>query len=951
MFSLSSKSFKIFHGNVRSLNKNYNHLLAHLQNVSHRYDLILLTETWLCSESDQLFQIPGYEAISLNRSGRGGGIRVYALEGLITNCYTEFTAIYNTHESIFLRISLKNAFSFVVGCIYRPPSCSIPLFCEYLHNSLLSNENILRSNCILIVDFNLDLLKIDQYLSIQTFSDLMTEGGFNQLISEPTRVNNDGLAVSLLDHIWVNFDKINYSGLVNSNFTDHIPIEIHLKAKVDNYSVIKRFRDFSHENRERFDTEKSELFYNYNLVTNDPNTETFRFLTWLNKVLNKYFPIRTKNLSNKKLRMPWLTRDIMKLIDKKHKLFIAVKRNLFSYQAYRAYCNILKLLITKSRSIYMKRKFNSVKHDSKKIWQSINSLLGRSTNSSSQNYELETSTGNTLNDHKEIAEHFNNYFNNIPVNTQSKLGLSINNYDHLIPFNECTLNFSFVTKREISSVINKLNNKGGSVELPIKVIKYLSNEIASILEKIFNLCIQKGTYPDAFKIAKIIPLHKAGKRTNVSNYRPISLLPIFNKIFEKLLYRRIIKFFDDNNLISDNQFGFRKSRDTQQATIKLIYEILPHLGTNNRTVGVFLDFSKAFDTVSHQLLSQKLYKYGVRGLALKLIESYLSNRQHFVSIGSTESSIKNIPIGVPQGSVLGPLLFTIYTNDLNYLFQNDPLILYADDTTFIVRHNNPVYLNFYVNFLMYKLSDWCKFNKLALNSNKTKWMYFTYRINNIPTLYIDGVEIEKVNVLKYLGFHIDSRLNHKFHIRFLVAKLRRYCYISLMTRKYLTHSSSKLIFYSLVQSLISYGLLIYGGTLLYGSSALVLSRKYDKIVFNLFSKRNETLLDIKAIYKRNKILNLHDLYKCKCSTALFKIINENYCSFLLHTVNSLLRNRMRETRHNNEYYLPVPTTKSIRLNFLYRAITMWNELDSEFKNLPTSKQFEKAIKKKYLNSY
>lgn len=300
MASASSKCFKIFHANVRSLSKNYNSLIAHLQNASYQYELILLTETWLGADSEQLFQIPGYEAISLNRAGRGGGIRIYALEGLITNCYAEFTAIHNTHESIFLRIRLKNAFSFVIGCIYRPPSCSIPLFCEYLHNSLLSNENIIRSNCILIGDFNLDLLKVDQCLSIQTFSDLMVEGGFTQLISDPTRVNNRGLTTSLLDHIWVNFDKVIHSGLVNSNFTDHIPIEIHLKAQVDNYTVIKQFRDFSQVNLEKFDNEKADLFYNYNLLSNDVNIETSRFLTWLNKILNKYFPIKFKNLSIKK---------------------------------------------------------------------------------------------------------------------------------------------------------------------------------------------------------------------------------------------------------------------------------------------------------------------------------------------------------------------------------------------------------------------------------------------------------------------------------------------------------------------------------------------------------------------------------------------------------------------------------------------------------------------------
>ena len=257
MFNSTIGSFKIFYANVRSLSKNFANLLAQLQNVPYHYDIIVLTETWLNEHAKKLFQIPGYESISLNRTGRGGGIRVYALEGLVTNCCTEFTAIFDTHESLFLRVSLKNTFSFMLGCIYRPPSYPIPQFCEFLYNNILANRMILNSNSILIGDFNIDLLNVENYFCIQTFSDYMSEGGFRQLITEPTRVNNEGLATSLLDQIWVNFDKVAYSGLVDSAFTDHIPIELHLKAKADNFMVVKRFRDISQNNLVKFDIVKS----------------------------------------------------------------------------------------------------------------------------------------------------------------------------------------------------------------------------------------------------------------------------------------------------------------------------------------------------------------------------------------------------------------------------------------------------------------------------------------------------------------------------------------------------------------------------------------------------------------------------------------------------------------------------------------------------------------------
>lgn len=951
MFSSSLGSFKIFHANVRSLCKNFDNLLAHLQNVSHHYDIIVLTETWLNENSEQLFKIPGYESISLNRTGRGGGIRVYAMEGLITQCCTEFTAIFDTHESLFLRITLKNAFSFVLGCLYRPPSYSIPQFCEFLHNEILSNRLVLNSNCIFIGDFNIDLLNAENYLSIQTFCDYMAEGGFTQLINEPTRVNNEGLATSLLDHIWVNFDKVSYSGLVDSPFTDHIPIELHLKVKADNFTVIKRFRDLSQNNFLKFDTAKYELFRSYNFSSRDANKETTLFLIWLNNVLNKYFPIRSKNLSIKRIKMPWLTNDIMKLIHKKHKLFIALKKKLFPYAAYRAYSDLLKILINKVKMKYMRNSFKSNKNNSKKLWKSVDTILGRKSKNNLVHNEIKLSDNTVLKNNTDIAEAFNNYFNSIPTETQANLGPPIRDYSHLIPVCPNTLVFSESTPAEFMAVIQNLNNKGGTIELPISLIKYLKNELALILSQLFNLCIQTGHYPDAFKLARITPLYKSGSKSLISNYRPISLLPIFNKIFEKLLHQRIEHHFSSNNLISENQFGFRKQRDTQQATLKLVNEVLPTLGTETKAIGIFLDFSKAFDTVDHSLLLSKLQSYGVRDLSFRLIKSYLTDRSHYVSFSQVSSSKKHTATGVPQGSVLGPLFFNIYTNDINYLFNDEKLVLYADDSTLIACHSNSILLNFHVNYLLYKLSDWCKYNKLALNNKKTKWIFFTYRNSFVPTLYIDGVQIERVDVFKYLGFHIDCHLTHKFHVRFLTAKLSRFCYITSIIKKYITTESAKIIFYGIIQPVVVYGLLIYGGALMLGSSTHRLQRKYDKIVLNLFANRNETIHNINLVYKRNKILKIVDLYKCQCCVALFKILNENYAPFLSDSVNALERHHMYNFRHNNNFNIPFPNARSVKMNFVYNAISLWNNLSCDLKCLPNSTQFEKAFKSVCLASY
>ena len=334
-----------------------------------------------------------------------------------------------------------------------------------------------------------------------------------------------------------------------------------------------------------------------------------------------YFPIKTKIISANRIRSPWLDKETMGFIRKKHKLFIAYKRKLVTYHFFSAYCKILKILTNRLEMLYHKRKFEIHSNDSKKVWQIINKISGKKANKCVK--WVKTNEGLVVSEPKNIANVFNKYFKEIPKITQSNLESSLCNYDYLVPHCNRTMFLAPARVNEVIKVISSLKAQNNSLRIPLKFIKVTNNDISPIIRSLFNLALPEVVYPANLKIARIVPVAKKGNSINIINFRPISILTLFNKIFEKLLYTRIDSFFATYELISKNQFGFRAGQDTQQATLKLLHHILPCLGTNVRSASIFLDFTKAFDTISHELLLRKLERYGVRGLPLRLVRSYL----------------------------------------------------------------------------------------------------------------------------------------------------------------------------------------------------------------------------------------------------------------------------------------------------------------------------------------
>ena len=342
--------------------------------------------------------------------------------------------------------------------------------------------------------------------------------------------------------------------------------------------------------------------------------------------------------------------------------------------------------------------------------------------------------------------------------------------------------FEPASVEEVSNLINALKpkNSSGYDDISNRLLKELHPVIIEPLTDIINRSLHQGTFPDDMKQSDTIPLYKAKERYYTTNYRPISLLLTMSKILEKIVYKRTVKFLNCNNIICNSQYGFREKHSCTDAVMELTTEILKAKEHNLKTASVFLDLSKAFDTLDPKILLQKLEIYGIRGTVLNWFESYLTNRQLRVKCEVAKdhktqySSLYDVEFGTPEGSCLGPLLFLLFTNDLYLNIDQCSTILFADDTTVYKSHRNTRYLKWCIEQDLMSISDWFKANRLTLNLEKTVYMFFGNNQEKLkPNLEINGITLKPVAYTEFSGMWVDENLNWNTHISKLIVKIKR----------------------------------------------------------------------------------------------------------------------------------------------------------------------------------
>ena len=621
----------------------------------------------------------------------------------------------------------------------------------------------------------------------------------------------------------------------------------------------------------------------------DPNENCEMIDSHLTEAMDRCTPmthVRFNKYKHKK--QGWITSGILQSLKYRDTLYRKLKRkaNTNGYDTLavnlKTYNTILRKSLREAKRIYFTEKFNKTKGDMKKSWSVLKSLLN-----SRHKYSGATEffhNNSLIKDPALIAENFNTFFLNVGSDIRDIPNAKFERCKYLKKAEGISFRFKPVSEETVNKTIQNLTSKNstGIDGLSTKLLKFIREPLIPILCITINQSLNTGIFPSKLKHALVKPLHKKDSEQYFQNYRPISLLPAISKVFEKIVHKQVYDYCILHKLLYGSQYGFRENHSTEHAVIELTDRILSDLDSGKLPIAIFLDFSKAFDMIDHSILLEKLYKYGFEGESLNWFQSYLYDRSQCVEFGGHRSSFLSLDKGVPQGSVLGPLLFLIYINDIHTSCEKFKFILYADDTTLTApvctfTHGNSVTDD--INSNLKELSHWLNINKLQLNIAKSKFMVFHFRqrkllYNEVPTIKISDIPMQRVSEFNFLGVLMDECLTWNAHVNKISNKISKIIGIMNKQKRVLPTKILKLMYDSFILPHINYCISCWGFNIKRISK---LQKRAIRVVFK--TKYNA---HTDPLFKQGNLLKAHDLFKLSHLKLYHKFVNSNLPSYLSH---------------------------------------------------------------------
>lgn len=897
-----------------------------------------LTEARLLEEEALVIKFDRYYLASCycRTTCVGGGVAILVRDDLkfVEKNLSSINRADQLFEAVSVSICLDKNWMHV-SCVYRTPKANDDYFLNCLE-TLLHHTRDLKGPIFVCGDFNYNFLNPNDK-KVSDVTNLFSSYGYSQCEKRNfSRVQ--GNSKTLIDNVFTNseLDRVNIC-TADPGLSDHCSQMVSFKVrKADVHLKTIRKRIFNHDN----------INYFKSLLSNEVWADVYGgesikikftcFLNTFSTLFNSSFPSKTVKIKNNSKSKNWITPDLIEESRLLKDIYLLNK--VYNDLELRTRYNILKKRHEKNISARKKTYYDNfimnAENKTKATWMVISQNINIRNNK--KTYPITFSNnGNKINK-DEVANSFNDYF----IDSIKSVIPDLNKNLQYTPYHSSnSMYLSHLSTKEVFDIIVSCANKNssGPDEIPYSLLKDIAEFIVLPLTYLINESFDIGYFPDELKIASIIPIHKKGNPEELANYRGIALLSSFSKIIEKAFCSQLTSFLTKQNLMSSRQFGFTKNKSTQDAILSFCDKILTDFDNKTKSGGIFFDLSRAFDTINHNSLLVKLEAYGIRGPALQWLESYLTERHQYVRMTLDDdiqlSNKAEITIGVPQGSVLGPILFNIFINDITISIKNSFLTLFADDTSAIIASNNIQSLSKDANTCIREMTTWCQKNGLILNSSKTNFMLFepigTRTDCSVLIRSGDG-SIRQKTEIKFLGIWLDNRLTWESHVNYITRKLATKNFAMLQLRGSVSIKSLKTFYYASINSILMYGLISWGNCT--GISKVFIAQK--RILRTMLGLPYRS--SCRPHFIQHNILTIHCLYIHQCLCYVKKNISQfKKCKEI----------NKYTTRQADNLYIPPYRLNQVSRGPIITAIKIYNHLPSRFLLIVSFEQFKGQTKK------
>lgn len=878
------------------------HLLLYLD--ENNYDVVCISEHWLTEPVLKLINLNTYYLASYfcRSTLVHGGVSIFLKKNFKLKCIN--LDPFNIEQNAeFCGIELLHARTIIIN-VYRSGKGNFDTFLDRLEGVLRICYNF-NKKTVILGDFNVEFK--ENSANLRNLLNLLESYGFNPTISDYTRVTST--SKSCIDNILTNLNKENFeAGVVDPCLSDHKGQYVNLfnTTNCSNKSSWKRVITSRGLEQMRISLSMINWYNSFSEVF-DINCTANSLINIFEDHVHRHFPLKKINTSMTKPPVCWFNDDLRRLRDN-----IACIKQIYDASKEENVLNIYKALKKQYKSEILKSKKTA-----------YDNYIINSNNVMRDSWRIINNERNNIHRTQDIPftpDIMNNFFVNIVSDLISALPKTRNNalnMLHAVATPNTTFILELTNAEEVGNVIMSLKNSSclDVYNLNSKIINNVVDLVSLPLSLLINACFRSGKFPDAFKVNKVIPIFKKGDPDNMNNYRPISIIPIFAKIFEIILKSRIVAYFEDNDLLNPAQFGFRRKRSTTQAILDIVNQLVSNLEEGKTSVLTLCDLTKAFDCVPHSILVEKLSFYGIKGVPLNLLVSYLENRKQCVSINNNTSGIREVTHGVPQGSVLGPLLFIIFINDLYYYMLPNKCVLFADDTTLISAAKNMDSLLKLSEAVEKESVRWFCANNLLLNPDKTQRLTISSNSN-----------ISKGGHAKLLGVVLDDNLNWSCHIDFLNKKLTSYIFLFRRLKSFISNDMLRVSYFALFHSHASYAIILWGNS---------------PHAIRIFRQQKQIIRILANIGYRDHCRPYFILYSIMTLPSLYILATllEVHKSKFLYNTNTDVHDhntRTRELLRIPRYRLAKSEKNSINLK-------LYNHLPNTIKMLPIN-QFKRKVK-------